>query len=802
MGARVPPPKPGDWKSIRQAIRKLAGLKLDIIQSDLQASIDSVETIASDAASLASDNVVAIASVETIASDALADASDNVIRIDSIETIASDNAVAIASIEAITSDNIVRLDSIETVASDAAVAASDNLLRIDSIETIASDNAIAIASVETIASDAAAAASDNVIRIDSVEVVASDAAVAASDNLIRIDSIETIASDNVVAIASVETIASDAKTWASDNTIRIDSIETLASDNAVAIASVETIASDAKTAASDNLIRIDSIEILVSDNTVRIDSIETVASDNAIAIASVETIASDALADASDNLIRIDSIEALASDNRVSIDSIETIASDNTVRIDSVEVVASDAAVLASDHIANDGTDHSFIDQDVTTSASPTFVDLTLSGMQLGSPTYPSIHDFLSTTVSVGQTSGGTVSDNGDGTVTVAAGTGYIKKTDSATGELVSFDWAENSSVSLTDNSVNYVCVKYNGGSPIVDSTDDFNAINFHTEFVVGLVYREGTSVKILQAGNRLPDAQIRFCTQKYLRGIEHISGGAIGEKATRYVTSTAGIFYIGDTRIDTPAFDSSTENFEHYYYRDGAGGWSDAAATGQIDNVYYDDGSGTLAELTTNRYGVHWVYISFEGKLSIVYGQGNYKYNEAVLAQPPSSIPDYLNTFAILAGKIVIQKNASSFSAIESAFVKVFVPEDTLDHNDLASLQGGTSGEYYHLTSAQYTDLTDSSDCTIHYHSADRDRANHIGTQLASTISDFDEAAQDAIGTALSDTNSIDFMYDDDNNKIKADVKISSSSTEITLAIDTDGLKANLNDVDLGASV
>jgi len=240
--------------------------------------------------------------------------------------------------------------------------------------------------------------------------------------------------------------------------------------------------------------------------------------------------------------------------------------------------------------------------------------------------TLGNLKNYLSTGVSVGQTTGGMVSDNGNGTVTVAAGTGYIKKTDSSTGELVAFEWAENDSVSLTNNSVNYILVKYNNGKPIIESTDDFNSINFHTEFVVGLVYREGTDVKILQAGNRLPDAQIRFCTQKYLRGIEHVSGGAIGEKATRYVTATAGIFYIGDTRIDTSVFDSSTENFEHYYYRDGAGGWNDATATGQIDNVYYDDGSGTLATLTTNRYGVHWVYISFEGKLSVVYGQGNYK--------------------------------------------------------------------------------------------------------------------------------------------------------------------------------
>lgn len=51
--------------------------------------------------------------------------------------------------------------------------------------------------------------------------------------------------------------------------------------------------------------------------------------------------------------------------------------------------------------------------------------------------------------------------------------------------------------------------------------------------------------------------------------------------------------------------------------------------------------------------------------------------------------------------------------------------------------------------------------------------RANHTGTQTSSTISDFNEAAQDAVGNALVDTNSIDFSYDDANNQIKADAKV-----------------------------
>jgi len=51
--------------------------------------------------------------------------------------------------------------------------------------------------------------------------------------------------------------------------------------------------------------------------------------------------------------------------------------------------------------------------------------------------------------------------------------------------------------------------------------------------------------------------------------------------------------------------------------------------------------------------------------------------------------------------------------------------------------------------------------------------RANHTGTQTASTISNFDEASQDSVGGILTDTNSIDMTYDDANNQIKADVKI-----------------------------
>ena len=62
-------------------------------------------------------------------------------------------------------------------------------------------------------------------------------------------------------------------------------------------------------------------------------------------------------------------------------------------------------------------------------------------------------------------------------------------------------------------------------------------------------------------------------------------------------------------------------------------------------------------------------------------------------------------------------------------------------DHNLLSNLQGGAASDYYHLTSAQLTDLTGSGDSTLHYHASDRSLANTtglgtgIGTALAIAV-------------------------------------------------------------------
>jgi hypothetical protein len=66
----------------------------------------------------------------------------------------------------------------------------------------------------------------------------------------------------------------------------------------------------------------------------------------------------------------------------------------------------------------------------------------------------------------------------------------------------------------------------------------------------------------------------------------------------------------------------------------------------------------------------------------------------------------------------------------------------ETRNHADLQNLN---TASYTHLTATNHTDLTDAGDSTLHYHAADRARANHSGTQLLATISDAGTIASQA---------------------------------------------------------
>ena len=371
----------------------------------------------------------------------------------------------------------------------------------------------------------------------------------------------------------------------------------------------------------------------------------------------------------------------------------------------------------------------------------------------MGSPAIDTIQEAISALWSAGKISGGKITDNGDGTISVSAGAGFIKATDSDTAELKSFEWSTDDSVALTDNSTNYIYIEYNAGTPQVTASTSLPT-DHNTNVLLGLVYRDGTDLHIVTAGQVISNYKEKtlFKDLEINGKFQRVKGIKISETGTRNFTITSGIVYAGLTKVNVPAFDSSGSDVFTYYYRDGGTGWIKETGKTQIDNKYYDDGTGTLAELSDplgwrHYYGVHWVYQDIDGHVFVVYGQGNYSLTEAQNAQPPSTLPDIISSIGGLVGKIIIEKNASSFESIESAFDTPFVPSAVIEHNELAGIQGGSTDEYYHLTETEHAKVQNALENVVEDASpqlgGDLDAQSHRITNLSDPTNDQDAATK-----------------------------------------------------------
>lgn len=329
----------------------------------------------------------------------------------------------------------------------------------------------------------------------------------------------------------------------------------------------------------------------------------------------------------------------------------------------------------------------------------------------LSGSTYTKVQDAMRLNHSSGVIVGGQIKDDGDGTFTVSAGIGVIRSEASIESEIYFFDWAQESgtNVSVASSVMNYFYVEYNGGTPrvyasIVESSDYF------TKIFLGTALRYGTDAHITDNSKAIVgDHAIRMLRRmNAVQPFARESGGVLTETGTRNIAITAGTWWEGLNQFTTNAIDTSGVDTVQYYYRNGGTGWTEVLSQTQINNTQYDNNSGTLATLSNNKYGVHWVYMAADSDVYVLYGQGDYSLTEAQDASRPSDLPPHMKEdHARLIGKIIIGKGDSTFTAVESAFDTTFESSPPSDHNALQSLQGGTTGEYYHLTSAQYTEYT-----------------------------------------------------------------------------------------------
>ncbi|MHA1347762.1 MAG: hypothetical protein ACTSO3_15285, partial [Candidatus Heimdallarchaeaceae archaeon] len=328
---------------------------------------------------------------------------------------------------------------------------------------------------------------------------------------------------------------------------------------------------------------------------------------------------------------------------------------------------------------------------------------------------FTNLTDFVNYIGSPMLVTGGALSEGTNaGTLKVGAMTVLLRTTSSATGDLEYFSIAETDNITITLEDTKYhVGVSYNGGSPVVSiQTGNFNRLD---EIGIGNCMKENSNVHFTSVGMRLQDGvselQRRAAT---LRAIELTKGCTITEDGTRNISIASGVVYEGIVRL-TPfserIFNTSNESVFTYYYSNGTIGYfTKVENQTTIDNTQYDDGDGTLGTLTTNEYGVFWVYLHpDEEHVFVVYGTDSYKLAEAEDSDPPSNLPVVISDFAVLLGRIIIEKDAASFTQIDMVTTEYFGYNVVTDHGSLAGLGDDDHPQYLLDTDEENLDVNSS---------------------------------------------------------------------------------------------
>jgi hypothetical protein len=259
----------------------------------------------------------------------------------------------------------------------------------------------------------------------------------------------------------------------------------------------------------------------------------------------------------------------------------------------------------------------------------------------------------------------------------------------------------------LVNDDTNYIIVEYNGGSPRYNVLDNDGTVTSSDVVLYMIVYRANNFVHTLEFGdmgagltNKLNTRLIS--TDRFARE----SGCALGlSGSTGIVTLSSGVVWNGSYRQIVTGVNSQDDIFFKSFHSGGT--WVYATTGNTINNDYYDDGTD-LISATAGKYLVNWYFRGQEvnDHLYELISFGEYDTIQLAEASPEPNLPELITSHAFLVGRIIVGVSATT-GITQSAFNTVFQPSGApVLHNDLAGIQGGLAGQYYHLDSNKYNNL------------------------------------------------------------------------------------------------
>jgi hypothetical protein len=274
---------------------------------------------------------------------------------------------------------------------------------------------------------------------------------------------------------------------------------------------------------------------------------------------------------------------------------------------------------------------------------------------------------------STGVLSGGGVTDDGDGTMTVAAGDGFFRATDDNQAALIKLAWPAESGtpVDIPDAADRFAYAEYNGGVPQVVLDSALRA-DRNTNLLLGIVHREGTKLHTSTSKRiDLPDLPGLLVQRIYETSeFERASGGELSNPSGFFVKITAGVWWTGGHRFVNTVIDTSAAGtLEKLWYGDGVGGWNSLLGETELTNVY-DNGADALVALSPSKYGVWWIALDQNDELNAIAGTINGTLQVAL---------HFLNGHAKIIGRVIVKDGEVTHYAVENFYDVDYVKAPSL---------------------------------------------------------------------------------------------------------------------------
>lgn len=330
--------------------------------------------------------------------------------------------------------------------------------------------------------------------------------------------------------------------------------------------------------------------------------------------------------------------------------------------------------------------------------------------------TFSTLKDFLDTMHSPGRITGGQIIAGTGDSVTVLAGTGWVRSVDDDTSTALFVDWDDTAFVVPNDSSMRFFAFVYTpsapGGTALIMASSE-------SEFDKDTTIPLGSAVNIngilftfsnpYWVGDPITNVIQRFDAISPAQRDSAVGGLILGETGARNITLSAGRIWarLNDFLVD--AVDTSGSGRMGSIYYNGTNFVFAAPTLTQWDNQNYNDITSGLVVMNNNFYANLWFYVAIDsGQLFWVYGQAQHnQLADALVEGPPSVLPTNLPTHALLVARLTFQKGGATAEQISQASSTIFQTTPITEHNNLSGLQGGSASERYHLTLAEHTLLT-----------------------------------------------------------------------------------------------